>query len=116
MLTAIDIHKAVFQAAVLDPAGGEITEERFKASRDALAIWAERWVGKLEAVAIEATTGWRWVARELQSRGHRGALDRRRSGKRVAGQPQTPKERPFGRPVVGDADGARDVAGGVAGA
>ena len=69
MLAAIDIHKAVFQAAVLDPAGGEITEERFKASRDALAGWTESWDGKIEAVAIEATTGWRWVARELQSRG-----------------------------------------------
>ena len=25
--------------------------------------------GRLDAVAIEATTGWRWVARELQERG-----------------------------------------------
>lgn len=69
MLAAIDIHKAVFQAAVLDPADGEITEERFKASREALVAWLQRWDGKLEAVALEATTGWRWVARELQSRG-----------------------------------------------
>ena len=69
MLAAIDIHKAVFQAAVLDPAHGEITEERFKASREALVAWVEKWDGKLDAVALEATTGWRWVARELQSRG-----------------------------------------------
>jgi transposase len=69
MLAAIDIHKAVFQAAVLDRADGEITEERFKASREALVAWLQKWDGKLEAVALEATTGWRWVARELQSRG-----------------------------------------------
>ena len=69
MLAAIDIHKAVFQTAVLDPAEGEITEERFSASREALVAWAEKWDGKLDAVAIEATTGWRWVARELQARG-----------------------------------------------
>jgi transposase len=69
MLAAIDIHKAVFQAAVLDRADGEITEERFKASRAALVAWLQKWDGKLEAVALEATTGWRWVARELQSRG-----------------------------------------------
>ena len=69
MLAAIDIHKAVFQAAVLDPANGEITEERFKASREALVAWIERCDGELEVVAIEATTGWRWVARELQGRG-----------------------------------------------
>jgi len=27
------------------------------------------WDGKLEAAALEATTRWRWVARELQSHG-----------------------------------------------
>ncbi len=69
MLAAIDIHKAVFQAVVLDSADGEMIEERFKASRDALVAWLERWDGRLDAVALEATTGWRWVARELQSRG-----------------------------------------------
>src|SRR5450432_2967477 len=69
MLAAIDIHKAAFQAAVFDPADGAITEERFKASPERLAQWLAQWDGKLDAVALEATTGWRWVARELQSRG-----------------------------------------------
>ncbi len=59
MLAAIDIHKAVFQAAVLDPADGEITEERFTASREALVAWLQTWDGKLEAVALEATD---WLA------------------------------------------------------
>jgi transposase len=68
VLVAIDIHKAVFQAAVLDPANGEITEERFKASREALVASIELH-GDLQTVAIEATTGWRWVARALQARG-----------------------------------------------
>jgi transposase len=69
VLAAIDIHKAVFQAAVLDPASGEIAEERFKASREALVAWIERCSGALDVVAIEATTGWRWVARELRAHG-----------------------------------------------
>lgn len=69
MLAAIDIHKAVFQVAILDRDSGEISEQRFAASREALASWADRWDGKIDAVAIEATTGWRWVARELQARG-----------------------------------------------
>lgn len=69
MLAAIDIHKAVFQAAVLDPADGVITEQRFKASRERLVEWLAEWDGKLDVVASGATTGWRWVARELQSRG-----------------------------------------------
>src|SRR5215212_2736819 len=69
MLAAIDIHKAVFQAAVLDPRSGELVEERFAASREALVRWVQKWQGQLDAVALEATTGWRWVARELQARG-----------------------------------------------
>jgi len=66
---AIDIHKSVFQAAVLDPETGELTQSRFAATREELGDWAMTWEGKLAAVAIEATTGWRWVARELQQRG-----------------------------------------------
>ena len=66
---AIDIHKRVFQAAVLDAESGELGQERLPATREALGDWATRWQGRLEAVALEATTGWRWVARELQARG-----------------------------------------------
>lgn len=65
----IDIHKHVFQAAVLDPESGELVEERFPACREALGEWAARWQSRLAAVAIEATTGWRWVARDLQQAG-----------------------------------------------
>src|SRR5215217_5335926 len=66
---AIDIHKRIFQAAVLDAETGELVQERLPATREALNDWATRWQGKLEAVALEATTGWRWVARALQGRG-----------------------------------------------
>jgi transposase len=65
----IDIHKRIFQAAMLDPDTGELAEERFPATREALADWAMRWQERLAAVALEATTGWRWVARELLARG-----------------------------------------------
>jgi transposase len=87
LLAAIDIHKAVFHAAVLEPADGTIGESRFEASREALAEWVTQYDGKLEAVALEATTGWRWVARELQARGIEGAADRSRAGECSAGQP-----------------------------
>jgi transposase len=66
---AIDIHKQAFQAAVLDPESGEVVEERFSADREALAEWAARWRGRVHAVAVEATTGWRWVWRELVALG-----------------------------------------------
>ncbi|HWO71030.1 MAG TPA: transposase [Actinomycetota bacterium] len=66
---AIDIHKRIFQAAVLDADSGELVQERLPATREAPGGWATRSQDKLEAVAVEATTGWRWVARELQTRG-----------------------------------------------
>jgi hypothetical protein len=69
LYAGLDIHKAVFQAVVLDPDSGELRESRFTPSRETLADWAMQWQGKAAAVAIEATTGWRWVARELQAQG-----------------------------------------------
>jgi transposase len=53
---------------VLDAEAGEVSESRFASTGAELEHWAMRWQGKLAAVAIEATTGWRWVARELQRR------------------------------------------------
>ena len=91
LYAAIDIHKHAFQAAVLDLESGEVVEERFCADRDSLARWAERWRGRVAVVAIEATTGWRWVWRELVECGFevrlaepvqtRALLGRRRSAK-----------------------------------
>ena len=88
---AIDIHKHVFQAAVLDADSGQVVEERFPADRESLDRWAEPWRGRVGAVAIEATTGWRWVWRELVAGGFevrlaepvqtRALLGRRRSAK-----------------------------------
>lgn len=69
MIAAIDIHKSVFQAVWLDQESGETGERRFGASREELAVWVDSVAGGLERVVIEATTGWRWVARELQARG-----------------------------------------------
>ena len=66
---AIDIHKRVFQAAVLDTDSDELTDARFPATREGLADWAMTVRGRAAAVAIEATTGWRWVWRELSALG-----------------------------------------------
>jgi hypothetical protein len=57
LYAAIEIHRHVFQAAVLDPESGEVDEERFSADRESLGRWAEQWRGRVEAVAVEATTG-----------------------------------------------------------
>jgi hypothetical protein len=95
---AIDIHKAVFPAAVLDPASGDISKERFKASRKAPVAWIENWDANLDVVAIEATIGWRWVAIEGDDRlalgrarasgsRDRGAVHRREAGERASRGP-----------------------------
>jgi transposase len=91
LYAAIDIHKHAFQAAVFDPGSGEVVEKRFSADRESLERWADEWRGRVVAVAIEATTGWRWVWRELSARGFdvrlaepiqaRALLGRRRSAK-----------------------------------
>src|SRR5262245_39226465 len=91
LYAAIDIRKHAFQGAVFDPGSGEVVERRVSAERESLGGWAEEWRGRVEVVAIEATTGWRWVWRELVSYGFgvrlaepvqaRGLLGRRRSAK-----------------------------------
>ena len=91
MLAAIDIHKAVFQAAVFDPGTGALVEQRFAASREALAAWAREWNGRLDTVAIEATTGWRWVAHELQALGIDVRLTDPGQASALQGRRQRPK-------------------------
>jgi transposase len=69
LYAAIDVHKHVLQAAVLDPESGELRDARFPATREALRDWAMPLQGRVAAVAIEATSGWRWVWRELGALG-----------------------------------------------
>jgi transposase len=78
LYAAIDISMHAFQAAVLDAESGEIVESRFAATREALAVWVSEWDGKLDVVAVEATCGWRWVARKLQAAGVEVRLASRR--------------------------------------
>jgi transposase len=65
LYTAIDIHKHVLQATLLDPASAELRDARFPATRERLRGWAIPLRGKVAGVAIEATSGWRWAWREL---------------------------------------------------
>jgi transposase len=69
LYAALDIHKRVFQGGLFDSKTGELTDARFLATREGLDDWAMPLQGRVAAVAIEATTGWRWVWRELSARG-----------------------------------------------
>lgn len=88
---AVDIHKALFQAAVFDSDSGELKEQRLQATREALADWAMPLRGVVFAVAIEATTGWRWVARELSALGIEVRLVDPAQARALRGRTRRPK-------------------------
>jgi transposase len=69
VIAAVDIGKTWLQAASLDRVSGVSGEARFAADREALHVWVDSFEGRLGRVAIEATTGWLWIARELSGRG-----------------------------------------------
>jgi transposase len=65
VIAAIDIGKTVLQAAALERDSGDVSESRVSADRESLAAWVGGFQGRLERVAIEATTGWKWIANQL---------------------------------------------------
>jgi len=69
VMAAIDIGKTVLQAASLEVESGFTREARLTADRASLHAWVDGFGGRLGTVAIEATTGWKWIARELAARG-----------------------------------------------
>jgi transposase len=91
LYAAIDIHKRTFHAAVLDADSGETFERRFAATREEVNDWAMPLQGKLAAVAIEATTGWRWVWRELSALGFDVRLVDPAQAKALRGRTRRPK-------------------------
>jgi transposase len=97
LYAAIDIHKSVLQMAVLDPATGEIVDARTPASREALRAWARPLMGSVAAVALEATSGWRWVWRELCALG----LEVHLAEPAPARAQAQGQERPSGRALAG---------------
>jgi hypothetical protein len=107
---AIDIHKAAFQAAVFDPESGEVIEARFSADRASLARWTEEWRSRVSAVAIEATTGWRWVWRELVSAGFGVRLAEPVQARGLLGRAER-EDRSARRALAGAAAGKGDAAG-----
>jgi hypothetical protein len=93
-------HKAVFQAAVLEPENDEISEERFIAPREAL------WPGSRSGTA--GSTWWHArndglgrAPRALQQRGIAVRLTDPGQAS-AAGRPQAGEERPTGRALAGD--------------
>jgi transposase len=72
IVMGLDQHRAQITAEWLDTATGEISRARVApADRDAVRRFAARFHGRELEVALEATTGWRFVVEELQAIGAR---------------------------------------------
>jgi transposase len=70
IVMGLDQHRAQITAEWLDTASGEIARKRIApAHRDAVRRFAARFAGQPLEVALEATTGWRFVVEEFQAIG-----------------------------------------------
>ena len=70
IVMGLDQHRARITAEWLDTATGEISRKRIApADRDGVRAFATRFRGRELDVALEATTGWRFVAEEFQAIG-----------------------------------------------
>jgi transposase len=72
IVMGLDQHRAQITAEWLDTQSGEISRRRVvPGDRDAVRRFASRFGGQQLEVALEATTGWRFVVEELQAIGAR---------------------------------------------
>jgi hypothetical protein len=70
VLVGLDIHRQQITFEALDPETGELERGRIQpVTRERLRAWLARYVGCELEVALEATTGWRFVAEELEAVG-----------------------------------------------
>ena len=70
IVMGLDQHRAQITAEWLDTATGELSRKRIApADRDGVRAFATRFRGRELEVALEATTGWRFVAEEFQAIG-----------------------------------------------
>lgn len=72
IVMAFDQHREQITFDALDTASGEVHRGRIRpADRLGVRRWLERWQGEELEVALEATTGWRFLVEELQRVGAR---------------------------------------------
>jgi len=67
VVMGVDQHRAQISAEWIDTITGEVSRSRIApADRDAVRSFLGRFAGEGLEVALEATTGWRFVVEELQ--------------------------------------------------
>src|SRR3954462_13043811 len=88
----LDQHRAQITAEWIDTATGEVSRARVApADRAAVRRFAGRFAGENLEVALEATTGWRFVVEELGAVGARVHLAEPARPRRGAGPRSAPR-------------------------
>ena len=76
IVCALDVHRRQITYAVVEVVGGEVSRGRIAAVvRESVGEWLARFDGVEDVhFALEGTTGWRFVAEEVERAGHRAHL------------------------------------------
>ena len=69
VVAGFDVHRAQITFDALDTETGEIATGRIRAAPEAVEQWVGRFAGREVHVALEACTGWYFVARSLERAG-----------------------------------------------
>ena len=69
IIAGFDVHLRQITFDCLDAGTGEVTRGRIGSSPSAVREWAEQYSGRVVHVAMEACTGWLFVARALEEAG-----------------------------------------------
>lgn len=71
IVCALDVHRRQITTKTVDLASGEVRRGQIRpATREVVRTWLERFAGRDAHVALEGTTGWRFVAEEIARAGH----------------------------------------------
>src|SRR6266540_726434 len=71
MVGALDVHRRQITHKTLDLVTGDVRRGRLSpANRESVREWLERFGGCGAEFALEGTTGWRYVAEEIERAGH----------------------------------------------
>jgi hypothetical protein len=72
---ALDVHRRQITTKTLDLASGEVRYGRISpAVRESVRAWLERFAGREAHLALEGTTGWRFIVEEIERAGQTAHL------------------------------------------
>ena len=112
IVMGLDQHRAQITAEWIDTETGEVSRSRISpAHRAGVRRFCERFRGQELEVALEATTGWRFVAEELRRVGAVGASRRAGGDGGQAGEQEAREERSRGRSACAGVVDDRSAAG-----